>query len=482
MSTQGRQPRQPRQVKPKPAVNNPAPVETAQPVANTQEQPTQQAAEQVAVVPEQVVVPEKIRKTINCGISAARVRRHLDKINVNAKLEAESKPLKTKINSYDHAKTLLEKKTVVTTEVVETDGKKKTVHGVRPATEEELAEAANTIKELEPELAECRTKLTALTRERIRIAGDSSLVLSTVSERLVVQLAMHAIDRAIASKKKIIMVSHLHEDGVSKLPLFPLIEPLPTFRKHADRLAKLASDSAAKEHDTALLIQARKDFKREFALQIKNGAKSNQVAKPAETTQVQTHADAEDDNEQDSKTSFKFYVSTVCSNLTKRDDLPQYHGIRFSTDLKGYLSDLLIELIHRLSGLVLLTAGSMKNKTIGNVAIMRTIESLMTDGHKPVEVIEYKMGDIRDPAVIEAENTKRKESEKAGLKHENMPVSKIPLVSGLVAVRTVSYPTSGYDAIFSEVKDKLALYASLSADAKKAVDGSKDKDATVEAQ
>jgi histone H3/H4 len=179
------------------------------------------------------------------------------------------------------------------------------------------------------------------------------------------------------------------------------------------------------------------------------------VTAPAEEEE-ETEDDVDDSS--DSKTSFRFYVGQVCKETVKRD--PRYKAVRVSTAIRGYLSNLLVEFIQRLSSLVHLTATNMKNKTINDVAILRTVEALLIDGHATHEVIEYKDAMVLDPAVLKAESAKREEEKKAGREYK-VDLDKVPKVPGVVAVRTVSYPTSGYSLLASKVEEKLKLYETL---------------------
>jgi hypothetical protein len=273
------------------------------------------------------------------------------------------------------------------------------------------------------------------------------------------------MNRVLAAKKKIIQVNHLHEAGVEKLSLYPLIKSLPSFVAMSEKLAKEAHDSASAALLSAALAQAEKDFKKKFAVHMpKKKKQAVHVAEEAEPTPVAAPVEEEEetdedvDDSSDSKTSFRFYVGQVCKETVKRD--PRYKAVRVSTAIRGYLSNLLVEFIQRLSSLVHLTATNMKNKTINDVAILRTVEALLIDGHSTHEVIEYKDAMVLDPAVLKAESAKREEEKKAGREYK-VDLEKVPKVPGVVAVRTVTYPTSGYALLASKVEEKLKLYETL---------------------
>ena len=101
----------------------------------------------------------------------------------------------------------------------------------------------------------------------------------------------------------------------------------------------------------------------------------------------------------------------------------------------------------------------MKNKTINDVAILRTVEGLLIDGHASQETLEFKKAMIPDPALHKVEFQK-KENEKTAGREYKIDVNAIPKIDGLEAVRTISYPSSGFAAL--KVNEQLKIYESLS--------------------
>jgi len=388
-------------------------------------------------------------KQTGVNISGARVRRHLDKFNLNLVLDVAINALKSQVGEYDSSAACLESGTKTHT-TPNADKKLPAVVEVLPLTEEERTQAQETVNRLSADVAELRLKLTALSRERTRFSNSSHFALSIICDELIQQLVTYTMDRVLLVKKKIIQVSHLHEAGVEKLSLFPLVKTLPTFVAMSAQLAKVSADAADAVFLKSTLDQAEKDFKKKYDVK-------SQKKKKTEEAVVESVADAEESEEDlsDSKTSFKFCVHKICKDLVKKD--AQYKSVRVSTEIRAYLSSLLIELIHRLSGLVLLTTNSMKNKTVSDVAILRTVESLLVDGHSAQETIEYKEAEMPNPESLKAEVAKT-EAEKAAGRSYKFDASKLPTVKGLVAVRTVQYPTSGFAALGNTVLEKLALY------------------------
>ncbi len=479
MSTDTKAKRGPRPVKPKiipAAVKEPVESAPAAPAEVAPAEVTPAATPAVA----SVVTPTKTRiqtnKAIGVSISAARTRRHIDKLNLNFTIDSLIGELKALLAPYKLAEKQLETGQITKQVEKKVEGKPKMVDGkLKPAedkikivdevfdlTEAERASAQKVINELAADVPVWESKIAALSRERTRFSSEASIVLSIICDELIQQVVGHTMDRVLAAKKKIIQVVHLHEPGIEALSLYPLIAPLPTFKATADKLAKTAQEEKMASTLAAALAKAEKDFKKKYEVKT---PKKKEVAPPVASADPEP-VENDDVECQDCKTSFRFYVQQVCNELRNRD--AKYKYVRISTDIRAYLSDLLIEFIQRISPLISLTANSMKNKTVNDVAIMRTIEKLLIDGHTPVEKVNMTPAQIPDPAVVKAEVAKRDEEKKAGREYK-IEVDKIPKVSGFIAYRNVSFPTSGYDVLAARVAEKIAVYNNLPQKEKAAV-------------
>lgn len=451
----------------------------AKPVNKTEEKPVEVTAvvevkpvEVVAVVESKPVEVTEVKpveskqgekqevKTKGINISAARTRNHLDKLNLNTTLLEKMKPFKKHVADYNAAVDRLENKTVQTHVVKVVNGKNTTVNETRPATKEELDAAEEKKKQLESGYKEALDNVTALSAEKTRFSSEASVVMSIVCESVVSQLATHTMDMALADKKKIIQVEHLHNGDVSSLSLYPLFKNLPVYLSSKAKYEEEARVQAQAKHDAALITTCEKEWKKKYDVKTPKKKKAD-VAEPVDE-QV-PHADPvhteEEEEENDSKTLFKFYIQRVCNNLKLSDE--KYKNIRISTEIRVYLSDLVIELIHRLATLINLTSKSMKNKTINEKTIMRTIQYLLIDGHDPVEAIELKTEQVKDPVAAKDEFNRRKEAQSKGVEYKGVSANQLPTISGVVATRKITYPTSGYAEFKKSVQDRLALYRQL---------------------
>jgi hypothetical protein len=454
--------------------------------------------------------PQKVRvqtnKTIGISISAARVRRHIDKLNLNEKIDTMIGEIKEKTNAFKVATEQLESRKTKKKITKTVDDKEVTEEVLVDLTPEEITRAQTVVDQYGPLISDLDARANALSRERTRFSNEAPIVLAIICDELIQQLIDFSMKQVLLMRKKIVQKSHLHRPDIESLTLYPLIKSLPGFIKTAEKLSdeeKIAHDA---ETLRLILKQAEKDFKKKYAEFM---PKKKKGAAPADAA---THAanapdplvplppihdplpedddDALDDDASagDSKTSFKYYVHQICKEIMKSD--LKYSAIRTSPVFREYLSDLLVEFIQRICPLILLTAGSMKNKTINDVAILSTIESILIDGHKHVESVELKIEQVPDAEAIKALLEKKEKAKEAAKdlpdkeKEEAIKIANesylaalvaVPKVDGWVAHRKISYPSSGYAALQAKVHQKMVLYKALSKKDKALAAGSVDK-------
>jgi hypothetical protein len=381
---------------------------------------------------------QQISKIIGTSISPARVRRHLGAA-LNSYIDSHILPLKTQVHEYENAKKYL--------------GLGHNGNPLVPLTQEEREKYKLAVDRLEPLYHDLKLRQHALSRERTRFSNETPIVLSIVCDLVVQQLVEHAMEKVLLAKKKIIQVGHLHEQGVENLPLYPLVKTLPSFRKIADELKDKRIDTLVNKAVRSALVKAERDFRKRAKLQ---QIKLN-PEEVAPATEEEDEVEVDDDETapapaKDSKTSFKFYVYQVCNKLKSN---PRFSSIRVSTDIKFYLSDILVELVQRLSHLIYLTTVCMKNKTVNDMAILRTVEKLLVDGHKPTEQLEFKNVKVPDPELLKQEDLKKEEAKRTGVEYEP---GLVPLVDSYVVVKTLTYHNTGYNELLAYVNAKMDLY------------------------
>lgn len=356
----------------------------------------------------------------NTFITPARARRHLDKININYNVNKELAVYKNQLSNYELKSNLL------TTHKVGSGEEE------RDATAEEMAVAQQFVTDNESRMENLKNEYAALSGEKTRFSHDASVALSTTCDELTRQMLEHALGKAILCKKKIIQVVHLH-DELETIKLYPLIKSLPLIVDTTNTLAKQKYDKDIKTAVANALSQYEKESKvKKSSNKTTTEADSTSDAKEDKSSKKNKNMPATDSSNNEtsdvtdaveSKTSFQFYVHSICKELIKTNEL--YNQMRISTEIRVYISTVLTQFVQRLSNLVVVFSHSLKSKTVNDSTIMRVVEMLLIDGHDRKESFDF---------------------------------TTCPETSKCLCARTVTYPTSAAKELIQLVDEKLKLY------------------------
>ena len=357
-------------------------------------------------------------------ISAARTRRHIDKLNIN---HCINEPIDAIRGQLDEHKKLSEID----------------VGTLDAAGAEELKKKLAAI-----DVPALESKLAALTHERVRFSNTAPVVLSIICDELVREIAQHAMENVIAHKKKIIHIEHLHTPGIENISLYPLIKSLPSFAAKSEEHEKIRRQVEVDKEINIALTKVKKQLRKKFGRDVDQYFAGDEKSGPKEPVEkpAPEEAQSDDDDGVDHKTSFKFYVNQICKSLVAENE--KYKPIRISSEIKSYLSDLVVEFIKRVSPLVYLTTKSMKNKTANDAVILRVVEMLLVDSKPFKESIEFLEVEIPDPKILATAKTDKSIDKK-----------NIAKIKAYQANRKLSYG-SGYTELLQQVEHKLELYKS----------------------
>lgn len=404
-----------------------------------------------AAAPAAQAVPKDTKKQANVSvISHARVRRHIDKLGVNKLVTLATRKIKEELKPLDEAQHRLDNGD----RKVDAEGKAtKSAEGkpeYTPLSDAEKAKLQKLLADTKARYDELTKEQGALGRERTRFSTESSMALAVVLDELIRQLVTHAMDNVIGEDKKIIQVNHLR-DGASKLDLFPLVHALPSWHTVPDHVIKKKKEEGDAE-----------------------------VEVPVAAT--------EPESEHSDKTSFSFYVSSICRGIifdgtetvtdadgkvtTKPKKSEKYGNIRVSTNIREYCNLLLIEFIHRLSVQLQETLKNQDVKTVTDDIIMDELRKMLIDGQEPSEKLVYTMEDVPDPAAIEANKKLAKapadaKAAVAGVAYRKA-LNQLPTVKQLVVRKQLDYSGTRYGNIAALVNKKMNETAGKKADAPKA--------------
>jgi hypothetical protein len=290
---------------------------------------------------------QQVSKQIGINLSVSRVRKHVDKNNVNADVEGAIAELKAlvvkeaageKIDCSKATKPTIAmvKKayaTVYDARKQRYDAQKDRLTKSKDAADKKKLAALEAFPAKTNTLAE---KIDYVSKLRCRFSNDASVVLSSGLDYVVQDLVRTAMTNARGMGKAIIQVGHVVQGDFSAVSVYPLVSRLPVV---AD--AEAAKDAVLEEGEVA--------------------------------------EEAKDD--EDTGSTFEFYINLICkgvkAELVAKDET--YSHIRISKHIRKFCSDVVIQLIERLSPLIKLYASTSKIKTVNDDVVRFLFQFLLTD-------------------------------------------------------------------------------------------------------
>lgn len=256
--------------------------------------------------------------------------------------------------------------------------------------------------DLEPIKAQIAEKSKAL----VRISGETPIAAAVIWDGAVKEILRHGMDQAIASDRKIVDTSHLHDGSPSSLVYYPLFIKCEIWdqydQDHEEELkkARAASNKAAKE-----ALEAKKAAE-------EKGAKGVKGVKGAKAPAAEE--DGEEDNESPTKTTFYTYVENALKTVKK--DEP-YKSMRVSNRVREYLSELVAQGIARQALLArIIVQRVMGVRTMNADHVKAVVHVLMADEGRTPEQINQVTGQI---------------DEKLNLYHEHLTDEKVKKAAAL---------------------------------------------------
>jgi hypothetical protein len=288
---------------------------------------------------------QQIYKAVGINLSVSRVRTRIDKSNVNVDVENAVSNLKACRTAAASGGAALaegkQTKAMVARAYSEVyDERKKTydTHLAKLKASKDKADAIK-LKNLPPFPVRTNTldeKIEFVSKLRCRFSNNASVVLSSGLDYVTQELVQLAMINARKVGKAIITVDHMVGDGFTGLDVYPLVCNLPVVK------AAMAKNEPAGDANEAV-----------------------------EAEQVEDHTGS----------SFEFYVNIICkavkSRLVAKNET--FTPIRISKPIRKFCSDIVIELINRMSPLVKLYAGTSKLKTVNDAVIQFVFKFLLMD-------------------------------------------------------------------------------------------------------
>jgi hypothetical protein len=299
---------------------------------------------------------QQTSKLIGINLSVSRVRTRVDKNNVNIDIESACSELKALLALETEGK-IADLKTLSESTNSLVEKAYKQIYDMRKEKYNVLKDRLSTsknvgdvqkLKDLEPFPEKSNTlteKIDYVGKLRCRFSTDASVVLSSALDYVIQDLVRTAMVKARSLGKAIIQVQHIVQGDFASTNMYPLVHQLDVVQK-----AMQTSDVIDEECDT------------------------------------DTHED-EDDEKHGS--TFEFYINLICKNVKNKlvESDESFTPIRISKHIRKFCSDVVIQLIERISPLIKLYSSTAKVKTVNDDVIKFIFKFLLLDSGKCPESI-----------------------------------------------------------------------------------------------
>lgn len=290
---------------------------------------------------------QQISKLIGINLSVSRVRKHIDKNNVNADVEAACSELRGLLALEKEGKAVdLNTLSESTVSLVNTayskiydsrkskyDETKKKLKGSKVASDAVRLKSLGVFRTKTETLAE---KIEYVSKLRCRFSNDASVVLSAGLDYVVQDLVRTAMVHARSQHKAIIQVQHVVLEGFSSMGVYPLIRNLDVVQNALSTVTEGEVEVEGEPDDVV-------------------------------------------DDKQDS--NFEFYINLICKSVKAKlvEEDESYSPIRISKNIRRFCSDVVIQLIERVSPLIKLYASTAKVKTVNDDVVKFIFNFLLLD-------------------------------------------------------------------------------------------------------
>ena len=225
---------------------------------------------------------------------------------------------------------------------------------------------------------EHQAKLVELSKNVVRISSETPIAIATLCDNFVKELIKHGMNQAIASDRKNVDIKHLQMGDLTTLVYYPMFKNLSCFVNYSE-VEKVKKVEVVK---VEMVIKE-------------------------ETT------DVESEDEGPTQTSFITYVENAIKSIKKEE---MYSTLRINNKVREYLSNMVTELIQRISILSKLLVQKVINvRTMTADHIKSAIMIIMVDNKCTEESITAIIDFINDKIKLYQEHIKSEKTKKESL-------------------------------------------------------------------
>lgn len=208
-----------------------------------------------------------------------------------------------------------------------------------------------------------------ISKSRIRINREAFVAVASVLQEIIEQSALCTMDQANSEDKKIIIPLHALSKDHDKIPLFPLMSNLKSYKLLCEyQQAILDWEVRCKKFDAQVKNEAKKRN-----IKIKDHKAHKKNLRPQKPNPEEYHP------ANSNGTNFRFYVGRIFEQL--RDiDSERFADLRISKDIKEFYSNLALDFCNRLVPWIIEIIEIKNIKTVGHDVVMRAVNLMLKDG------------------------------------------------------------------------------------------------------
>ena len=184
-----------------------------------------------------------------------------------------------------------------------------------------------------------------ISKKRFKFSKESFDVLATFSDVVVCEITKYALDRLVEVGNSTIEPKYIFSSNVQEGGLYGYYSTLPSFKK---------AEAVVKE--TEALKEALKKAKKK--------AKKGEAEDTNETTEVVEPVDNVDEESDDKKINFKFYIKSIVYKI--KESKPEYSNAKVSDRFQTLCSDIVLDILDDAVALSQIILNVMTTKTISS--------------------------------------------------------------------------------------------------------------------
>lgn len=259
-----------------------------------------------------------------------------------------------------------------------------------------------------------------LSKSRIRFNDSSAVALATAIELALEEMIKHGMEDTLKSHKKTLKPDNCISEGLEDCDWYMFVRNLPHLTAVLDRQKRKNEYNSKKDDEKFKMMQKAKtqskkegktflkpkftypsfqDMEVEFKFATKEVVQSKDLDKDGKPIEKVVYKwigiDCDEVDESDVQNiTFCSYVQHLCKKVIEEkvdSKESQYFDIKISSNIRKFLSDLIVDFVSKVLPLIKLLISAMKVKTVDEDVIKTVLRLMVTDKyHNSTGEVEFK--------------------------------------------------------------------------------------------